>query len=343
MKKIVKLSELAELLKGTLSGQDITVSGFSTAEAQNPNEICVVSGKNVDTLIQGAAPSYVIAADYKGTVNKPHIRVAKTRYAFLQLLNYFMPEKEFSPYISDRASIDETAVLGENVSVGAFVVIEKNAVIGSNTRIGANCVIGEDVQIGAGSIIYPNVTLYDGVKLGERVIIHSGVVIGADGFGFIPAENHIKIPHKGTVLIDDDVEIGANTAVDKGTLGNTVIGQGTKIDNLCQIAHNVRLGRGCLVAALTAFGGSSIVGDYVIIGGQVGVGDHVNIGSFTSFAAKTGIHNNIPEKSGAYGGVPSVPIRLWAKQSAAIARLPELRKKVMSIHKTLNIKEDTDD
>jgi UDP-3-O-[3-hydroxymyristoyl] glucosamine N-acyltransferase len=283
----------------------------------------------------GAAGAYVAPEDYSGESSKPCIKVKSTRAAFAQLINIFMPEDVPAPVISTKASIDPSSFLGADVSVGDFVVVGRGAAIGRGSRIYPNTVIGAEVRIGENCIVYPNVTIYDGCRLGDRVIIHAGAVIGGDGFGFIPGAMHTKIPHRGTVIIEDDVEIGANTSIDRGTLGATAIGAGTKIDNLCQIAHNVTIGKGCLIAAHVGISGSTVLGDSVSMGGQVGVADHVHIGSFTSFAGRTGIHHDIPEKSGSYGGALALPAALWAKQSAILAHLPELRKKVLSIEKRL--------
>ncbi|MDR2104811.1 MAG: UDP-3-O-(3-hydroxymyristoyl)glucosamine N-acyltransferase, partial [Deferribacteraceae bacterium] len=207
---------------------------------------------------------------------------------------------------------------------------------GSGAVISAGVYLGRRVRIGKNCLIYPNVTIYEDSQIGDDVIIHSGVVIGSDGFGFVPGKVHKKIPQRGNVVIGDSVEIGANTAIDRAAVGSTVIGSGTKIDNLVQVGHNVKIGCHCLIAAQCGIGGSTEIGDYVFFGGQAGIADHAKIASFTSFAAKAGVHKNISKK-GAYGGAPAVEAKLWMRQTAAAPTLPELKRRVADIEKKLGM------
>ena len=329
------LSEIARLLNGTLVGGDIDVTGLSVPEEQRAGTICILASKKVADKLSGLAAAYVTPVDFQESNEKPQIRVENTRLALVKLLNFFFPEKSKPVRISLKASVAESAVLGDGVTVDDFAVIGEGCVIGADTHIFSGAVIGDNVTIGERCRIYPNTTVYDSVKIGNGVRLHAGVVIGSDGFGYIPGVAHTKIPHCGDVVIHDDVEIGANTTVDRATVASTVIGAGTKIDNLVQIGHNVRIGKGCFIVAQCAIGGSSVIGDYVTMGGQVGVSDHVNVKSFASIAAQSGVGVDVPEKSG-YGGSPAVPLREWGKQIAAVKLLPALRKRVLAVEKKVN-------
>jgi UDP-3-O-[3-hydroxymyristoyl] glucosamine N-acyltransferase len=252
------------------------------------------------------------------------------------ILALIRPNDPPSFNISPKASLAEGIELGDRVSIGEYAVLESGCRIGSETVISAGVYVGRRAGIGKNCLIYPNVTIYEDTQIGDNVIIHAGAVIGSDGFGFVPGNTHKKIPQRGNVVIGDDVELGANTAIDRATIGSTVIGNGTKIDNMVQVGHNVKIGSHCLIAAQCGIGGSTEIGDYVLFGGQVGVADHVKIASFTSFAAKTGIHKNILEK-GSYGGAPAIAAKLWMRQSAAAPSVPELKRRVADIEKKLGI------
>ncbi len=239
---------------------------------------------------------------------------------YARVARAFYPLAEVAPSIATRASIDETATLGEGCRVEPGVVIGAHAEIGSGCVIGANTVIGQGVTVGDESRIGPSVTL-DYCMIGARVILHTGVRIGQDGFGFsMAAEGHLKVPQLGRVLVGDDVEIGANTTIDRGTGPDTVIGDGSKIDNLVQIGHNVRLGRGCIVVSQVGISGSTSIGDFAALGGQAGIAGHLEIGPGAQVAAQSGVMRNVApgEK---IGGSPAQPFREWMRGVAAIDKL----------------------
>ena len=234
--------------------------------------------------------------------------------------------------------------LGKNVSIGAYAVIGENAVIGSNTKIGEGCVIGMQAQIGADCMLYPNVVVYHQCILGNRVILHSGAVIGSDGFGFAPKPDgtYEKIPQLGIVVIEDDVEIGANTTIDRAVMGDTHIHRGVKIDNLVQIAHNVVIGENTVIAAQTGISGSTKIGKQCMIGGQVGLAGHIEIADHTVIMAQSGIHDNIKEPGKSYFGYPADEASKAQRAYIALKMLPDmlreftaLKKKVAEIEQKL--------
>ncbi|MDR2884567.1 MAG: UDP-3-O-(3-hydroxymyristoyl)glucosamine N-acyltransferase [Deferribacteraceae bacterium] len=331
---MAKLSEIAKLLDSTISGDDIEISGLSLPNEQKEGTISVLGTPKLYELASGAAAAYIVPDDSVDTKGKPFIVVKNHRLAIVSLLNYFIPEKPHKYTISPKASIVEGATVEDGVSIGDFVSVGDGSSIRKGTRIYPGVVIGENVSIGENCIIYPNVVIYDNAEIGNHVIILAGASIGSDGFGFVPGQIPTKIPHKGNVVLKDHVEIGANSTIDRGTIGSTVIGVGTKIDNLCQVAHNVQIGTGCFIASQTGISGSTIIGDYVFMGGQVGIADHATVGSFVSIAAQSGVHGTIEDKAN-IGGTPMQPIKDWARQVAAAKQLPEMKKRIIALEKKI--------
>ncbi len=267
-------------------------------------------------------------------IQMTQLRVSNPYLAFAKLLGHFYvkPEKSFG--ISKSAYVSDKAKIGNNVSVFPFSYISDGVSIGDDCIIYPNVFIGENTAIGNHCTIYPHVTLREGVTIGSRVIIHSGSVIGSDGFGYVFDQGrHYKIPQVGGVIVGDDVEIGSNVSVDRATTGHTVIGKGTKIDNLCQIAHNVKVGTNSILVAQVGIGGSSEIGDYVTLAGQVGVSDHTKIDSETMIGAQSGIMGHVTK--GAYSGSPAIPHRDWLKSQAIYAKLPELHKKIKELEERI--------
>lgn len=329
----MRLSQLAILLNGNFSGEDVEVTAVSTPEEQKTDSVCILSSAKYAGMADGIAAAYVIPKEFP-EIAKPHIVVDNTRLALVGLINALLPEKTKKSETSPRASVSFTADVSHTSWIGDFAVVGDNSKIGENCKIYHGVVIGENVTIGENTTIYPNAVIYDNCVIGRNVIIHAGAAIGGDGFGFVPAQEHVKIPHRGNVVLEDNVEIGSNSTIDRGTLGSTIIGSGTKVDNLVHIAHNVITGRGCFIAGQSGISGSTKLGDYVILGGQVGAADHIEIASFASFAAKSGISGNITEGV-PHGGIPAVPAKQWAKQVASISKLPEMRKRFVQIEKLI--------
>ncbi|MBI4668555.1 MAG: UDP-3-O-(3-hydroxymyristoyl)glucosamine N-acyltransferase [Elusimicrobia bacterium] len=277
-----------------------------------------------------------LAASFKGNkIIVPHIQEA-----WAKLLGLWDRELSEQPWgIDPKAVVSRTVRLGKNVSIGAMTVIEDRVVIGDGAVIYPQCFLGRGVIIGADTVIYPQVVIRERCKIGSHVIIHPGVVIGADGYGYYPANGkHVKIPQIGTVEIGDDVEIGANVTIDRATMGATRIGSGTKIDNLVQIAHNVQIGKNCLIVAQSGIAGSSVLGDGVILGGQAGVGDHIEIAAGTIVGGGAGVIGDVKEKDVLWG-TPARNHRQVMRLLALYYKLPEINEAVKKLLKTANLKE----
>ena len=250
--------------------------------------------------------------------------VATPQAALLKILPILFAPDPQRPGIDVTARIGRGAVVGEDVSVGAYVVIGAGARIGDRVRLDSHVVIGDGVEIGDDSHCFPHVTAYPGTSVGRRVVVHAGVRLGSDGFGFVFADGaHNKIPHVGRCVVEDDVEIGANTTVDRGSIDDTVIGAGTKIDNLVIIAHNVRIGRLCLIAAQTGIAGSARLGDGCVVGGQAGIQGHVLVGDGARIGGQAGVLGNVPAGE-TWSGYPARPHREALRAHAALFKLPHI-------------------
>lgn len=329
----VNLSSIATLLGGELKGQDIEITGLCTPEDQYNGCVCIIAQKNlVSYANEGAASAFIVSEGLQLDTDKPQIVIKDARDALVKILNFIYPASEIKHYISNNSAIGDNVVISEPCHIDNFVSIGSKSSIGKNTKIYPSVVIGENVTIGENCIIYPNVTIYDNITIGSNVIIHAGAVIGADGFGFIPGANPTKIPQKGTVILEDFVEIGANTCIDRATIGATVIGFGTKLDDLVMVGHNTQLGRACLIASQVGFSGSIKAGDFIVAGGQVGFKDHISIASGSMFGGQTGVSNNISKK-GMYIGSPCMEFTKFAKSHAVFQELPELKRRVKDLGK----------
>lgn len=337
----MKLKEIAEIINGKIIGQeDLEISGISGISDVKEGEITFLSDtKYLKDLINSKASAVILKEPIEG-FEKPFIIVENPQYAFAKLLSIFYPKTpgfvgiHENTYISSKASIDK------DVTVYPFVYISDNVVIGSGTVLYPGVYVGERSSIGKNCLIYPNVTIREDVKIGDNVTIHAGSVIGADGFGYVFKDGvHHKIPQVGGVIIEDDVEIGANVTIDRATTGYTIIGKGTKIDNLVQIGHNVRVGENTILVAQVGIGGSSFIGDYCILGGQVGVADHAVIEAGTMVGAKSGIMPGRLNK-GLYSGVPAIPHKEWLKATSIFSKLPEVYKRIKELEELIKKLED---
>jgi len=330
--KEVTLSYLAEKLGGTLVGEDLTVKTISSIEEPVDSSVVVLTNRKYLNLLKDERIKAVVVYDtIKEKIEKPHIIVKEDKLILVKLLNIFYPEKSFTPYISSNATISGSATVGVDCFIGDFVSIGEHSEIGDNSYISSGVKIGNYVRIGKNVKIYPNVVIYDSCVIGDNVIIHAGAIIGADGFGYVNLPNgHVKIRQVGNVIIEDDVEIGANTCIDRATLGSTIIGNGTKIDNLVQIGHNTKIGKNCIIVSQVGIAGSCKIGDYVILAGQVGIADHVKIADGTIIMAQAGVMSDIEEK-GIYVGSPVMDARLFMKNSAVFKELYEMKKTLSKI------------
>jgi UDP-3-O-[3-hydroxymyristoyl] glucosamine N-acyltransferase len=289
--------------------------------------VFVEDAKHLDAAFRSAAAA-VITGTFAEKVRTPKslLIASHPRLAFAQAAKLLHGTNGHKPGIHASAVVHESADLGEGVSVEARVVLEEDVSIGARTWIGAGCVLGAGVTVGEDCEIYPNVTIYSGARLGNRVIIHAGAVLGSDGFGYVrdPATgHHEKFPQVGKLEIEDDVEIGANTTIDRGALETTRVGRGTKIDNLVHIGHNCQIGDNVIIAAQAGFSGSIVIEDNVVIGGQVGVGEHARIQQGVMLGGQAGVlpKKVLRGKGVAFWGTPAKPLREYLKSLAALAKL----------------------
>jgi len=333
------LQEIAKLSGGELKGDAAhKITGAGSLDEAVEGEIAFYNNpKYMPRLRKTRASAVFVPSDFSEKTVAAQIRVADPSKAFEQVVIKLAPKPVvFAPGIHATAVVDPSARLGARVSIQPHAVIESGAEIGDNTVIGAGSYVGREAIIGASCLIYPNVTIRERTRIGARVIIHSGAVIGADGFGFEFVDGrHKKIPQIGIVQIDDDVEIGANTTVDRARFGRTWIQQGVKIDNLVQIAHNVVIGKNSVIVAQTGISGSTRVGERVTMAGQVGIVGHVEIGDGTIIAAQSGVSKSLP--GGVWFGYPAVPFAEAKKQFAWIHRLGKLFARVKEIEKKLGL------
>lgn len=319
--------ELARWLGGEPEG-DLArpLTGAGPLETAGASDVAFLeSERNLQQALASQA-GCLLAPSGLNLPGKTVIRTRNPRLAMARVVELFHPPAPRKAGIHPTAVIGDDVTMGADVGIGAYVVIGDRVVIGARSSVGAGCVVGERSVIGEDCVLYPRVTLYPGARLGSRVILHSGCVVGSDGFGYV-FENgrYTKFPQAGTVEIGDDVEIGANTTIDRGALGPTRIGRGTKIDNLVQVAHNVQIGENCVIASQTGISGSVVIEDNVVIAGQVGIGDHARIEKGAVLGGQCGI---LPHKIVRAGqtvwGTPARPLKEYLKQQALAARLPRL-------------------
>jgi UDP-3-O-[3-hydroxymyristoyl] glucosamine N-acyltransferase len=328
----MRVREIAEWLGATFEGDgEKEITGVAPLESAGGSDISFVANqKAMRQAESSAAGCLLVPPDFPSPGYRTAIRVAAPRTAFARVLSRFHPTQELKPGIHPTAIVGAGVDLGALVNLGPHVVIGNGSRIGIAANIGAGCSIGKRVSIGEGCILYPNVTVYDNVDIGRGSILHSGCVIGADGFGFVLDGDHYeKFPQVGRVEIGDNVEIGANSCVDRAALGVTSIGEGTKLDNMVHVAHNCRIGRHVVVAAQTGFSGSVVVEDYAVIGGQVGIGDKARIESRAVLGSGCGILTSKIVRSGqVVWGTPARPLKEHLEILANLSRLPEMRKEL---------------
>ncbi len=332
----MKLREIAEKFRGVIEGNpEIEITGVKGLEDAQEGDISYIASTKYIENARKSKASALIVKEKLDISDKSQVIVENPQFVFAKLLELFYVASHSYKGISNQAFLSDTAQLGENVTVFPFVWIDENVMIGDNTVIYPFTFIGRDSKIGSNCILYSNVTIREKVNIGNNVIVHAGAVIGADGFGYVFYENkHHKIPQTGGVIIEDNVEIGACVTIDRATTGNTIIGEGTKIDNLVQIAHNVKIGRNCIIVAQVGIAGSSKIGDGCILAGQVGIADHVEIEAGTIITAQSGV---MPGKilKGIYSGTPIFHHREWLKANAIFQKLPELYKKIKEMEEKI--------
>jgi UDP-3-O-[3-hydroxymyristoyl] glucosamine N-acyltransferase len=331
------LGAIAAALGATLDGDPArTITGVAPLEAAGPEHVSFcVDDRHREAARNSGAAAVVIASD-AGALPMATLRVRAPRQALIRLLRLFHPATASAPGVHPTAVVGSSARVDATAAIGALAVIEDGAEIGADVRIHPLVYIGRDAVVGEGSELYPHVVLRDGVRLGRRVVVHPGAVIGADGFGYaFDGAVHQKIPQVGTVVVEDDVEIGANTTIDRATLGATVIRRGTKVDNLVQVGHNVEVGEHSILVSQVGISGSSRLGRGVVLGGQVGVADHVTLGDGVMVGAQSGIHADL-EPGAKVLGTPARPITLAKRIFVTEGHLPDLVRRVRELERRLS-------
>ena len=331
-------AELAKYLGAKLQGDgSLALTGVASPENATSTDLIYLDAPKFAPRVEKSAAKCVLAPPNTRAAGKTILEVADPKFAFAKAAAWLLPRATPNPSIHSTAILSSTAKIADNVSIGPYAVIEDESEIGAATTIGAHAFIGRASHIGANCILHPRVTLYAGTRLGDRVEVHSGAVIGSDGFGYVfghasGEDRYWKFPQLGRVEIADDVEIGANTTIDRGSLETTRIAAGVKIDNLVQVAHNVQIGEHTVIAAQTGISGSSTIGKRAIIGGQVGIADHCKLEDGAIAGAQAGIPTGKTIRSGqTVWGTPARPLERFKEQYAWFARLPELAERVRKL------------
>jgi UDP-3-O-[3-hydroxymyristoyl] glucosamine N-acyltransferase len=333
----VKLRDLAERLACRLEGDgEIEIVRVAGIEDAGPGDLTFVANPKYLPAVATTRASAVLLRDDAPAGSSAVLRTPEPYLAFARAVGLFAPRWQPEPGVHSMSAVAHDAHLGDRVSIGAFVSVGEGAVVGDRTIIFPNVTIGPGTRIGADCVLHSNVSIRERVTIGDRVVLQNGVVIGGDGYGFVRLGDgtHEKIPQVATVVIEDDVELGANTTVDRPAVGETRIKAGSKIDNLVQIAHGVTIGRNVLMAAQVGIAGSTEIGDDVMFGGQVGVGGHLTIGRGVVAVGQSGITNSVDDGA-TIAGYPAIDAREWRRSSAVFRRLPELKKRVEALEARL--------
>jgi UDP-3-O-[3-hydroxymyristoyl] glucosamine N-acyltransferase len=334
----LRLRDLAERLGAAFEGDPETeIEGVAPLDTAGPRQLSFAAGvKALEQARRSPAGCLIVPPDFPAS-GRTLIRAAEPRAMFARAVPLFHPPRAPRPGIHSTAVVAGDARIGAGVEIAAHATVGARSLIGEGSVIGPGCAIGEDVALGPGARLHAHVTLYDGVRVGARVVLHSGCVLGADGFGFALAEGRYeKFPQVGTVVIGDDVEIGANSCVDRAALGVTSIGDGAKLDNMVHVGHNCRIGKHVVVAAQTGFSGGVVVEDYAVIGGQVGIGDKARIESRAVLGSGCGVLTSKIVRSGqVVWGTPARPLKQYLEMLAALSHLPELRAEVRALKRRI--------
>lgn len=331
------LAELAAELGGTVVGDGSTViRGVAGIREAQPGDLTFIANARYDAYLSQTSASAVICSREPREARVPLLQVDNPYLAFQKAVRLFRPELyQPLPGVHPSAVVSPAATVGDNASIGAHCVVEAGARIGANSVLMPGCYVGVQASIGEGTLLYPRVTVREECVIGDRCILHPGVVIGADGFGFAFDDGRYhKVPQVGIVVVGNDVEIGANTTIDRGTLGPTRIGRGTKIDNLVMIAHNVQIGRHCIIVSQVGIAGSTRVGHGVTIAGQVGIADHLEIGDGVAIGAKSGVHTNL-DAGKTYLGSPAWELPDAKRIFAYMGKLPDWAKRLRALEEAV--------
>jgi UDP-3-O-[3-hydroxymyristoyl] glucosamine N-acyltransferase len=334
--------QIAGILNGEIVGNaQVTVNGLAKIEEGHAGALSFLSNPKYEEYIYKTGSSVcIVNKTFEPSKSLPEtltlVKVEDAYACFAKLLEVYSQMNKKQPKIENPSFIAENATIGEGLYLGAFAYIGDNAKIGNNVSIYPNAYIGENVVIGDGTVVHPGATIYAECKIGTNCIIHAGVIIGADGFGFAPDENgeYQKVPQIGNVILEDNVEVGSNTTIDRATMGSTIIRRGVKIDNLCQIAHNVEVGRNTAMAAQVGIAGSAKIGEHVMIGGQAGISGHLHIADGTKIVAQSGIPSSV-KKADTLMGSPGIPMDDFKKSYFGFRKLPYILTKLQELDKKI--------
>jgi UDP-3-O-[3-hydroxymyristoyl] glucosamine N-acyltransferase len=334
----MRIEKIAEIVGGKLNGtSDAEIVGVAALETAQTGEISFVEKTDFAGNAQNTkAECLFVPENFDAALPCTSIQVKNPKLAFARIAEVLHPKKRYEPEIHESAVIAASAKIGADVFIGAFTCVGENSEIGGGTRLRAGAKVGDNVKIGDGCTLHPNVFVEDNCTIGNNVILHAGVVVGADGFGFVrDTDRYVKFPQIGTVVIEDNVEIGANSCVDRGALGETRIGEGTKIDNLVQIAHNVQIGKRVVIASQTGISGSTVIEDDCVIGGQVGFGDHARVLSGAIIGSQAGVLPGKIVRAGVWWGTPVQPLDEYKRQNAHLKGIARLKDEVRELKKQL--------
>lgn len=337
----MRTREIAEFLRAELSGDgDVVIERVAALDNASTGEIAFV--ERVDGPLETRASCIIVPLGFSSDVRQPVVKTANPKLAFARVASLLHPRQEIAGRIHPSALVRESARIAADAFVGPFVCIDDGSSIGAGTRLHAASIVGKNVLIGSNCIVHSNVVIEDNCTIGDNVILHAGVVIGADGFGYVADQSgeHHKFPQIGSVVIEDNVEIGANSCVDRGALAETRIGAGSKIDNLVQIAHNVQIGKRVIIAAQTGISGSTVIEDDCVIGGQVGMGDHALVRSGAVIGSQAGVLPGKIVRPGVWWGTPIQPLEEYKVQNANLKGLARLKDRIKEIEKELDAQKE---
>lgn len=334
-------AQIAGILEGSVDGKEnASVTGLSKIEEGQPGTLTFLANMKYEEHIYATnATIAIVNEDFKASKPLPStltlVRVKDAYSCFAKLLDFYDKMRQKEPKIEKNAFIAESASIGKEVYIGANAYIGDDAVIGDHVKIYPNSFIGDNVKVGNGTVIHPNVSIYHDCQIGQNCLIHAGAVIGADGFGFAPDENgeFQKVPQIGNVILEDNVDIGANSTIDRATLGSTILRRGVKIDNLVQVAHNVEIGENSAMAAQVGIAGSTKIGKHVMAGGQAGISGHIKIADRTKIVAQSGIPSSVKKPDTTLMGSPGIPIDDFKRSYIGFRRLPMIVKKINELDK----------
>jgi UDP-3-O-[3-hydroxymyristoyl] glucosamine N-acyltransferase len=336
----MRLGDIATALGATLEGDaDVEIVDLAPIDDARPGTLTFLADRRLEPHLATTAAAAVLLATGGPPTTLPALRVEQPYLAFARALALFHPATRPPAGVHPTAVVAPDAVVGPNASIGARVVVGAGVVLGADAVLHPGVVLYPRVRVGDGFVAHAGAVVREDVVIGHRVVLHAGAVIGSDGFGFVPdPRGHVKIPQVGTVVLEDDVEIGANATVDRATMGATVVGRGAKLDNLVMVGHGSRIGSGCLLAGQVGMAGSTTLGRFVMLGGQVGLAGHLTVGDGVQVAAQTGVDKDLAAGKVYGSGFPPLEARQWRRVSAAIRRLPDLLQRLRAVERRLGIR-----